>query len=110
MEKIKDELTKLWSYYIQKNGFPYISKKYGVDVKETLMGMHSGEHYPTKSLDDLTAKEGTLENHEKKYHQSVQQPNYKIPGGMHKPQLKDIIKQLLETFNRIRKGRIHKNE
>ena len=102
LQKIKDELTKLWSYYIKKNKFPYISKTIGVDVKETTMGVHSSS-YATKTLDDLDVKKGTLEYYERKLHQH----NYPLPDNMNKDEIKNTIKQLLETFNRIRKGKRH---
>ena len=105
LQKIKDELTKLWSYYIKKNKFPYISKKIGVDVKETTMGMHSSS-YATKTLDDLDVKKGTLEYYERKLHQHIQH-HHPPPDNMNKLQIKNTIKQLLETFNRIRKGKRH---
>jgi len=69
------------------------------------MGMHSSS-YATKTLDELTAKKGTLEYYEKKLHQYKEQ-NHPLPDNMNKSQIKNTIKQLLETFNRIRKGKRH---
>ena len=107
LDRIRDKMFPLWSYYTKKNGFPYISKKVGVDITPTHMGMHSGaSHYGTKSLDDLTARYGTLEYYEQKIYKQFQK-NHKLIDEMDREETRNVIKQLLDTHSQIKKGRIY---
>ena len=106
LEKIKDYLNNIWRRRVDKNELHTPSKEYGVHTTRTHMGSHSN-HYGTKSLDILTKKNGTLERYEKEIHLSSLQPNHKFPDNMDRDEMKDTIKQLLQTFSKMRKFRIH---